>query len=118
MEIKKKHKHRIKAYLPLLQSYIKADSDQRRKGIHKMNKQQINTLCECVLNILYNKDTTTKKQRKVIKKYLKPYETKFKELTTASMCTDKRKTLCCYLRNCIAILIELLYPCMVKTSIG
>ena len=93
-----------------MESYINANSIQRQKAIKRMNVININILCECALNVLVNTKLTSCAQKRLLHKYLKPYNNELYDLICCKMCLHERRNLCVYLHDCIALLLKMLLP--------
>lgn len=108
-------KRKLRSYLSLVESYLEANSKQRKRAIRKMNLRTMNSLCECVLNILVNKKLTSTKQKILLQKYLAPFNNELYDLVCCKMCLKERKNLCIYLHNCVALALKLLYPSLLRS---
>ena len=107
----------IKKYYPVINEFAKANSQQRKKAIAKMNDECINALCECCFNVLNNPKLTTPKQKKELKKTLQKYKTDLCFMCEAKINKKVRRAYCCVFRNCIGVLCNVLEPVIRKNKL-
>lgn len=117
-KIRSKQKKTLAVSLPLVEAYVKANSEQRKKALMKMNNKGIKMLCECCLNVLFNDDivkkTCSKKWGKC-RKQLEPYKCHLCTLAVGKLKDKDRRILAIYMRNCIGVLLKLLLPSLHAT---
>lgn len=108
-------KRKLRSYIPLVESYLNASAKQRQKAIKKMNLENINILCECVLNVLLNPHLTSPRQKRLMEMYITPFNEHLYDLICCKMCLRERRNLCIYMNDVIALLLKLLHPSLLHS---
>lgn len=93
--MKMKNKSSKAKFVPLLQAFSKMNKDQLSHAIDCLNDDSIDTLCECVYNVIYTDLNLSSKKKTALKKHIKKNCCihKIKKITTKAYPIIKRRQL-------------------------
>ena len=101
---------KLKLYLPVLEQFVIATPEERKRAITRMNKCCLDMLCECCFNAMYNPFLLSDDQKDFIYHMMGNDFDHLFCLLCNNMPKKDQYFYCSKLRNYIGIILELMLP--------